>query len=173
MPCRRIILRLPCLMQNDSIHKQIDHFLEYLEIEKNCSKLTIRDYRHYLESFEKWYSSTLPGKSLEKLDLATVRKYRVYLANRVDNKGRTLKRVTQNYYVIALRSMLRFLIKMMFQHLSLQRLICQRLKVGASNFLNVSRLIDWLRCLIPQKKMGRAIGQFWSFFFRRDFVCQS
>jgi site-specific recombinase XerD len=98
-------------MQNNTIHQQIDHFLEYLEIEKGCSKLTIRDYRHYLESFEKWHSSTLPGQSLEKLDLATIRKYRVYLANRVDDKGRTLKKVTQNYYVIALRSMLRFLIK--------------------------------------------------------------
>jgi len=40
-----------------------------------------------------------------------VRKYRVYLASRVDDKGKTLKKVTQNYYVIALRSFLRFLIK--------------------------------------------------------------
>lgn len=98
-------------MHNESIKNQIDQFLEYLEIEKNSSKLTIRDYRHYLEVFEQWYSSTLPGKSLEKLDLGTVRKYRVFLANRIDDKGRTLKKVTQNYYVIALRSFLRFLIK--------------------------------------------------------------
>lgn len=89
----------------------IDEFLEYLEIEKNCSKLTIRDYRHYLEVFEKWYSSTQQGKQIKDLDLATVRKYRVFLANRADDKGLTLKRVTQNYYVIALRSFLRFLIK--------------------------------------------------------------
>jgi len=90
---------------------QINEFLEYLSVEKNSSKLTIRDYKHYLETFDTWYSSTLPGKSIEKLDLATVRKYRVFLANKVDEKGLTLKRVTQNYYVIALRSFLRFLIK--------------------------------------------------------------
>lgn len=89
----------------------INNFLEYLEIEKNCSKLTIRDYRHYLETFSQWHFSTLPGQPLEKLSLADIRKYRVYLANRVDDKGKTLKKVTQNYYVIALRSMLRFLIK--------------------------------------------------------------
>ena len=89
----------------------IDEFLEYLEIEKNCSKLTIRDYRHYLFVFNKWFSSVLPSKSIDKLELSDVRKYRVYLANRVDEKGLTLKRVTQNYYVIALRSFLRFLIK--------------------------------------------------------------
>lgn len=94
-----------------SLPELISQFLEYLEIEKNCSKLTIRDYRHYLEIFEKWFTSSLPDGSLKDLDLATVRKYRVFLANRADAKGMTLKRVTQNYYVIALRSFLRFLIK--------------------------------------------------------------
>lgn len=93
----------------DNLSKQIDQFLEHLEIEKNSSKLTIRDYRHYLEVFNKWYSPL--GKSIGDLDLATIRKYRVYLANYVDNKGQSRKKVTQNYYVIALRSFLRFLIK--------------------------------------------------------------
>ncbi len=48
----------------------IDQFLEYLEIEKNCSKLTIRDYRHYLDVFNQWLSSTLPSKKIADLDLA-------------------------------------------------------------------------------------------------------
>lgn len=89
----------------------IEDFLEYLEIERNCSKLTIRDYRHYLEVFYNWFSPALPNKSIEDLNLEIVRRYRVYLANRTDKKDLTLKRVTQNYYVIALRSFLRFLIK--------------------------------------------------------------
>jgi len=93
------------------IKKQIDEFLEYLSIEKNSSKLTIRDYRHYLEVFGEWFSSTLPGKSLKDLDLQSVRKYRSFLSNRTDQKGMPIKRVTQNYYVIALRSFLKFLIK--------------------------------------------------------------
>lgn len=96
---------------NAALSRLIDEFLEYLEIEKNCSKLTIRDYRHYLDVFNQWFSTTSHGKTLETLDLATVRKYRVFLANRADAKGLTLMRVTQNYYVIALRSFLRFLIK--------------------------------------------------------------
>jgi len=96
---------------DSSLHGQIDNFLEYLEIEKNCSKLTIRDYRHYLEVFEQWFIATLPNKTIKNLDLSLVRKYRVFLANHTDSKGKTRKRVTQNYYVIALRSFLRFLIK--------------------------------------------------------------
>lgn len=97
-------------MEN-KLSEQIDQFLEYLEVEKNSSKLTIRDYRHYLEVFLEWYSSTLPEKSIQDLDLGSVRKYRVYLTKHTDVQGRSLKKVTQNYYVIALRSFLRFLIK--------------------------------------------------------------
>ena len=89
----------------------IDEFLEYLGVERNCSKLTIRDYRHYLEIFNNWVTTSLSNKSIKNLTIQDVRKYRVYLSNRVDKNGLTLKRITQNYYVIALRSFLRFLIK--------------------------------------------------------------
>ncbi len=89
----------------------INEFLEYLEIEKNCSKLTIRDYRHYLLVFSAWLEENYPGKKVADLTLSDVRKFRVYLSNRVDQNNLTLKRITQNYYIIALRSFLRYLIK--------------------------------------------------------------
>ncbi len=89
----------------------VEQFLEYLEIEKNSSKLTIRDYQHYLETFLNWYSSNHPQQPIEKLSLDNIRKYRVFLANKTDSHGQNLKKVTQNYYVIALRSFLRYLIK--------------------------------------------------------------
>lgn len=101
----------------DELLGLIDQFLEYLEIEKNCSKLTLRDYRHYLKVFDNWFTSTQSGKTVEDLDLPTIRKYRVFLANKADDKGQTLQRVTQNYYVISLRSFLRFLIKNDFKTL--------------------------------------------------------
>lgn len=122
----------------------IDQFLEYLEIERNCSKLTIRDYRHYLTSFNTWYSSTLPGKTVEDLDVATVRKYRVYLANRADEKGLTLKRITQNYYVIALRSFLRFLIKNDYKTLEPSKIDLPKAESRSLKFLereHIERLV--------------------------------
>ncbi len=97
-------------MENDSLDELINQFLEYMEIEKSSSKLTIRDYRHYLDVFRDWFSP-LPHKSIKDLDLITVRRYRVYLTNHIDVQGRSMQKVTQNYYVIALRSFLRFLIK--------------------------------------------------------------
>jgi len=98
-------------MDGASLPQLINQFLEYLEIEKNCSKLTIRDYRHYLEVFEQWFSSTLSHKTIQDLDLFIIRRYRVYLTTKVDVQGRSLGKSTQNYYVIALRSFLRYLMK--------------------------------------------------------------
>jgi len=76
----------------------IEQYFEYLEIEKDSSKLTIRDYRHYLETFIKWYSTNLPEQSIEKLSLDNVRKYRVFLANRTDRHGQNLKKVRKKWF---------------------------------------------------------------------------
>lgn len=89
----------------------INDFLDYLSVERNCSKLTIRDYRHYLEVFGEWFGTTQSHRTIQDLDVATVRRFRVFLASKMDAHGMTMKRVTQNYYVIALRSFLKFLIK--------------------------------------------------------------
>jgi len=131
-------------MNNELLPELINQFLEYLEIEKNCSKLTIRDYRHYLDVFNEWLDTTLPGKTLKDLDLQTIRKYRVFLANRVDDKNMTLKRVTQNYYVIALRSFLRFLIKNDYQTLEPSKIDLPKTESRSLKFLEkeqVDRLV--------------------------------
>lgn len=90
----------------------VEEFLEYIEVEKNLSPLTIRDYRHYLNNFIKWSDKNYPINSPKQLTIETVRKYRVYLAHLNSPNGNLpLKKVTQNYYVIALRSFLRYLIR--------------------------------------------------------------
>ncbi|PJE57967.1 MAG: hypothetical protein COU81_03280 [Candidatus Portnoybacteria bacterium CG10_big_fil_rev_8_21_14_0_10_36_7] len=121
----------------------IDEFLEYLEVERNCSKLTIRDYRHYLDVFNQWFSSVLPDKSIENLDLSIVRKYRVFLSNRIDDKQMTLKRVTQNYYVIALRSFLRYLIKNDHKTLEPSKIDLPKTESRSVKFLT-KEMVDWL-----------------------------
>ena len=127
-----------------ALPEHITNFLEYLEIEKNCSKLTLRDYRHYLEVFQNWFSTTLPETPIEKLDLTIVRRYRVYLANITDDKGKTLKKVTQNYYVIALRSFLRFLIKNDIQTLEPSKIDLPKTESRSLKFLEreqIERLV--------------------------------
>jgi len=97
-----------------------------------------------LDVFNEWFDTNLPGKSLKDLDLQTIRKYRVFLANRIDSKNMTLKRVTQNYYVIALRSFLRFLIKNDYETLEPSKIDLPKTESRSLKFLEreqVERLV--------------------------------
>ncbi len=85
-------------------------FLESLEVEKNLSRLTIRNYGHYLRRFNDWFKAQ--GHSdLSELDRELLRKYRVFLARYCDEMSRTLSKKTQSYHIIALRSWFKWLIK--------------------------------------------------------------
>ncbi|MEK7571322.1 MAG: tyrosine-type recombinase/integrase [Patescibacteria group bacterium] len=131
-------------MKDQKLTGLIIDFLEYLEVEKNCSKLTLRDYKHYLDVFVEWHSSSLPGKSIENLTLVDVRKFRVYLADLTDKKGQTRKKVTQNYYVIALRSFLRFLLKNDYRTLEPSKIDLPKTESRSLKFLEreqVDRLV--------------------------------
>lgn len=131
-------------MKEKDIHKLVDEFMEHLEIEKNASKLTIRNYRHYLLFFAKWYSSTHPNSSIEDLTLPIVRKYRVHLSHKTDIKGETIKKVTQNYYVIALRSLLRYLLKNDYRTLEPSKIDLPKTESRSLKFLEreqVERLV--------------------------------
>ena len=88
----------------------IAEFLEYLEIEKGCSPLTIRDYRRYLERFHKWLIKNTSAKKPEDINLEVVRGYRLYLAHLRTRDGVQLKRITQSYHIVALRAFLRYLL---------------------------------------------------------------
>lgn len=90
----------------------VNEFLEYLEIERNLSPLTVRDYRHYLENFVAWSQIHSPVAKPQDITVELIRKYRVYLAYYNSPNGNLpIKKVTQNYYVIALRSFLKYLIR--------------------------------------------------------------
>lgn len=85
-------------------------FLEHLEVERNVSRLTIRNYGQYLRRFIDWYLAA-GHDDLRQLDQEMIRKYRVFLARYVAPDGRTLSKRTQSYYIIALRSWLKWLVK--------------------------------------------------------------
>jgi len=82
-------------------------FFEYLEIEKNRSAKTIENYDRYLNRFFAFAKISSPEELTEDL----IRKYRLHLNRVTDEKGQALKKITQNYYVIALRAFLKYLSK--------------------------------------------------------------
>jgi len=93
-----------------SLNLLITEFLEYLEIQKGCSPLTIRDYRRYLKRFYTWISENSCVTKPDQINLELVRRYRLYLAHLRARDGLPLKRVTQSYHMIALRAFLRYLL---------------------------------------------------------------
>lgn len=93
----------------------ITDFLEYLELERNVSQLTIRNYDHYLKRFLSFAGDIDP----KDIDLNLIRKYRLYLSRWTDPKTKKgLKRITQNYFMIALRAFLRYLARVDVKALS-------------------------------------------------------
>lgn len=93
------------------LQDQITEYLEHLEVERNLSPLTIRDYSLYLMRFATWAAS-YGLKNITELDLHGVKKYRLMLARMTTHTGDILSTRTQAYYIIALRSFLKWLIKM-------------------------------------------------------------
>ncbi|MBI2022010.1 tyrosine-type recombinase/integrase [Candidatus Daviesbacteria bacterium] len=96
----------------------ITDFLEYLELEKNASQRTIKNYDHYLRRFLVFAGEIEPSA----IDLQMIRKYRLHLSRYIDPQTKNpLKRVTQNYFMIALRSFLRYLARNDIETLSAEK----------------------------------------------------
>lgn len=81
-------------------------FLEYIEIERGRSLKTVENYDRYLTRFFDHMKIAAPADITE----TGVREFRLWL-NRQPGTKDTMKRRTQNYYLIALRSFLKFLAK--------------------------------------------------------------
>lgn len=97
------------MKQNGNIESLFSDFFEYLLVVKARSPLSIRQYKHYLRRFSLWLKENYPLARPENIDKEMVRQYRLYLARFRNQNDVPLKRVTQTYHIIALRSFLRYL----------------------------------------------------------------
>lgn len=118
-------------------------FLEYLEIERNRSKMTLRNYDHYLKRFVD-FSAKQGVTDPEDIDQELVRSYRLYL-NRLAQNDKSLKVITQNYHLISLRSFLKYLAKRDVKSLAAEKIELPKTPARHPEFLStedVERLID-------------------------------
>ena len=109
-------------MSSQSLKKLKREFLEYLEIERGRSVHTVMNYDRYLTKFLNYIKIDDPEKVTEKM----VREYRLWLnrqpGTRVGRNVETMKRRTQNYYLIALRAFLKFIRKRGINSLNPERI---------------------------------------------------
>ena len=86
-------------------------FLEYTEIEKGRSIKTVENYDRYITRFLSHTGLQNP----EDIHYEVIREYRLWLNRQLVSEGKrgasgeTLKRRTQNYYLIALRAFLKYM----------------------------------------------------------------
>ncbi len=91
----------------------LSDFLDFCEIEKGLSSKTQENYTRFLRKFFSWLEKT------RQLDLKPssltpeiIWQYKVFLSRHLDPRtGNALKKATQNYYLIALRSLLEFFVE--------------------------------------------------------------
>jgi site-specific recombinase XerD len=97
-----------------SLYELKTQFLEYIEIERGRAIKTVENYDHYLTRFFKQTGVKEPGDITEE----KVREFRLWLNRQMTRDGTTMKKRTQNYYLIALRAFLKFLRKRKLASLS-------------------------------------------------------
>jgi len=93
-----------------SLIEHIPSFLDYCEVEKGLSNNTQKNYQRYLKKFSDWLKKTKKENlTPEELDSKTIWDYRLFLSRDLDPITRqSLKKTTQNYYLIALRALLNY-----------------------------------------------------------------
>jgi site-specific recombinase XerD len=92
------------------IPEYYNYFLDWLEIEKGLGDKTQENYARFIKKFFQWLKIQNFGTlTPPELNLGHISNYRMYLARQCfTKKGEPLKKSTQNYYLIALRSLLKF-----------------------------------------------------------------
>jgi site-specific recombinase XerD len=147
--------------KTSEIARKIEEFLEYLEVEKGASPLTIRNYKHYLNRFETWIKKQGIRPRLADINQEVMRQYRVYLSRLSSgDKDQGLSRRTQGYHVIAIRSFLRWLIKNDYQVMSPDKIDLPKVPERQIKFLTgqqVDRLLNAPSLSTIQGKRDKAI----------------
>lgn len=129
-------------MSNSSqLFQTMVQFLDYIEIEKNRSVLTRKNYALYLRRFLKHSKLTQPSQITKD----HIRKFRLWLHHQSAGEGKQLSPATQNYHLIALRSFLAYCARMDIQTLSAEKVELAKLGDRSVNFLegsDVERLLN-------------------------------
>ncbi|MEK7508116.1 MAG: site-specific tyrosine recombinase/integron integrase [Patescibacteria group bacterium] len=119
----------------ENIQKLLNDYLAYLEIEKNRTTKTRENYEHYLKEFIEFSEIRAPKDITESV----VRDFRLGLARR------NIKKVTQSYYIIALRNFLKYLSKRDIEALSVEKIELPKIperQIEVLEYDDLARLLE-------------------------------
>lgn len=123
---------------SEAIHK----FLIYLEVEKQKSSKTLENYQHYLTRFQQFLHDDI---LVSKINQNIIQEYRLFLNRYKTNINKNLSNKTQNYHVIAIRALLKYLGRIDVECISAEKLELGKQSLRSVEFLTtdeVKRLFD-------------------------------
>lgn len=138
-----------------NFNEAIIQFLEYLEVERNVSKLTVRNYSHYLLVLQAFMNKIgLVNPQVADINSDLVRRFRLELSRSLGTHGE-MKSVTQGYYVIALRSFLKWLRKKDIKSLDPEKIEVPKNNEHSLKFLDEGQLSRLLAQPLTSTDVGR------------------
>ncbi len=123
-----------------TINQIKNEYLEYLEIERNRAMKTIENYNRYLDRFISFATATTGG-DIKDITEDGIRQYRLWLNRFKDpDTKEPLKRITQNYHIIALRNFLKYLAKRQIPSIAAERIELGKQEDRQVSFLETAEL---------------------------------
>jgi site-specific recombinase XerD len=144
----------------NKLEKLKREFLEHVEIEKGNSLKTVRNYDYYLSRFFEFAKITEP----KEINDDKIREFRLFLNRQpgLKTKGQqssSLKKNTQNYHLIALRSFLKYLMKRNVPSLSPDRIELAKTKERSLDLISVEELERLLSAPLKLLEMKKNIDR--------------
>lgn len=115
-----------------TLKESIHQFLEHIEIERNRSRNTVENYAFYFRRFQGWCAKNGIERP-EQITLDVIRSYRLWL-NRL-HSDHPLKKNTQNYHLISIRSYLKYLSKRDIKTLAAEKIELAKIPERSVEFL--------------------------------------
>lgn len=137
-------------------------FLEYIEIERGRAVKTIENYDHYLSRF----FEQMQIKNIGDISEQNVREFRLWLNRQPGTKSDSMKRRTQNYYMIALRAFLKFLRKRDISAISPEKIELAKLPERQIDLINSAELERLLRA--PADALAKETDEHKKIAYLRD-----
>ena len=137
-------------------------FLEYIEIERGRAVKTIENYDHYLTR----YFAKMKIKNVSDITEQNIREFRLWLNRQTGTAGESMKRRTQNYYMIALRAFLKFLRKREIECISPERIELAKLPERQIDLITHAELNRLLKA--PEESLYKETDEYKKFACLRD-----
>lgn len=131
-------------------------FLEHVEIEKGNSLKTVNNYDHYISRFFEFAKIDNPKDITDD----KIREFRLFLNRQPGVKVRgqqssTLKKNTQNYHLIAIRSFLKYLMKREVASLPPDRIDLAKIKERSLDLISTDELNRLLNAPLVENVSGK------------------